>query len=80
MEYRIHKRTGDKISVIGLGTSYISDTPQKEAVAALVCAHENGIKLRGPGNGGSQHLRLLWGSVFLLPERDDLSGAFRSQL
>ena len=46
MEYRIHKRTGDKISVIGLGTSYISDTPQKEAVAALVCAHETALTSR----------------------------------
>ena len=29
MEYRIHKRTGDKISVIGLGTSYIFQTRPK---------------------------------------------------
>ena len=53
MEYRIHKRTGDKISVIGLGPSYISDTPQKEAVAALVCAHENGINFADLATAGA---------------------------
>lgn len=30
MEYRIHKKTGNKISILGLGTSYIADTPEKE--------------------------------------------------
>lgn len=26
MEYRVNRRTGDRISVIGLGTSYIADS------------------------------------------------------
>lgn len=43
MEYRINRKTGDKISVIGLGTSYIADTSESDAVEALVYAHENGI-------------------------------------
>ena len=43
MEYRIHKRTGDRISVIGLGTSYIAEASEKEAVDALLLAYENGI-------------------------------------
>ena len=42
MEYRINKKTGDKFSIIGLDTSYIADTEEKEAVAALRLAHENG--------------------------------------
>ena len=36
MEYRIHPKTGDKISVIGIGTGPIFDTTEKEAVQALV--------------------------------------------
>ena len=43
MEYRTNKRTGDRISVIGLGTSYIAETEEKEAVQALEYAYENGI-------------------------------------
>ena len=29
VEYRTNKRTGDRISVIGLGTSYIAETEEK---------------------------------------------------
>ncbi len=43
MEYRTHPKTGAKISVIGLGSSYICETPEKEAVAALTYAYENGV-------------------------------------
>ena len=43
MEYRTNRRTGDRISVIGLGTSYIAETEEKEAVGALEFAHEKGI-------------------------------------
>ena len=43
MKYRINKKTGDKISIVGLGTGPIFETPEKEAVSALVYAHENGI-------------------------------------
>ena len=43
MEYRTNRKTGDKISVIGLGSSYICEAPEKEAVAALTYAHEYGI-------------------------------------
>ena len=35
MEYRIHPRTGDKISVIGFGTGPIFEAPAQEAAAAL---------------------------------------------
>ena len=43
MEYRINRRTGDRISVIGAGTAYLPETPRKEAVEALRFAVENGI-------------------------------------
>ena len=35
MEYRIHPKTGDAISVIGIGSGPVSEAPEKEAVAAL---------------------------------------------
>lgn len=43
MEYRINQKTGDQISVIGLGTAYICDASEKEAVEALSFAYENGV-------------------------------------
>ena len=41
MEYRINKRTQDKISIIGLGASSISQVGSKEAVETLKMAYEN---------------------------------------
>ena len=43
MEYRIHRRTGDKISVLGFGTSSIASAGEKEGVATLEMAFQNGI-------------------------------------
>lgn len=43
MEYRINKRTGDKISVLGFGTSYIAETEERDAVAAIQRAYEGGV-------------------------------------
>lgn len=43
MEYRINRRTGDKISVIGLGASSISGAGEKEGIETLKMAFENGI-------------------------------------
>ena len=43
MEYRIHPKTGDKISVIGIGTGPIYEASEKEAVAALNYAYEHGV-------------------------------------
>ena len=54
MEYRINRRTGDKISVIGLGTSYIADTSERDAVEALVYAHENGINYADLATAGAK--------------------------
>lgn len=43
MEYRIHPKTGDRISVIGIGTGPIFEAPQREAVSALEYAFEHGM-------------------------------------
>lgn len=54
MEYRINKRTGDHISVIGLGTSCIADTGEKEAIQALEYAYENGINYADLATAGAK--------------------------
>ncbi|MCI9600919.1 MAG: 4Fe-4S binding protein [Hungatella sp.] len=43
MEYRVNQKTGDRISVIGLGTSYISESSEREAAEALLYAHDHGF-------------------------------------
>lgn len=43
MKYRINKRTGDKISEIGMGTAYIVEAEHSEAVKTVRYAYENGI-------------------------------------
>lgn len=54
MDYRINRRTGDKISVIGLGTSYISDAPEKDAIEALQYAYEQGINYADLATAGAK--------------------------
>ena len=43
MEYRTNRRTGDKISIIGLGASSISQAGEKEGIETLKMAFDNGI-------------------------------------
>lgn len=43
MQYRINRRTGDKISEIGLGSAYIYEAEKSEAIRALRTACEGGI-------------------------------------
>ena len=43
MKYRTNKRTHDRISEIGMGTAYIVEAPQKEAVRIVRHAYECGI-------------------------------------
>lgn len=43
MEYRINKRTNDNISVIGIGSSSISNANKEEAIQTLKYAFENGV-------------------------------------
>lgn len=39
MEYRINQRTGDRISVLGFGTSYIAQASERDAVATIQRAY-----------------------------------------
>lgn len=43
MEYRILPRTGDKISVIGMGSSVIGGRPEEEIIRTVRAAFEAGI-------------------------------------
>jgi aryl-alcohol dehydrogenase-like predicted oxidoreductase len=43
MRYRTNKRTGDRISEIGIGSSYMYGAGAKEAVGALRRAAEGGV-------------------------------------
>ena len=43
MEYRTNRKTGDKISVIGFGTSSVAASGEAEAVKTIRMAYENGI-------------------------------------
>lgn len=43
MEYRVNQRTGDRISVLGFGTSYIAEASEKDAVATIQRAYAGGI-------------------------------------
>lgn len=54
MEYRTNRRTGDRISVIGLGTSYICDAPESQAIAALEYAFKQGINYADLATGGAK--------------------------
>lgn len=54
MEYRVNRRTDDRISVIGLGTSYISEAPEAQAIEALQYAHEQGINYADLATAGAK--------------------------
>ena len=43
MRYRINRKTGDRISEIGLGSAYMPETPLDKAIPALRRAYEGGI-------------------------------------
>ena len=43
MEYRINRRTGDKISILGFGTSYIANASEKDGVETIQKAYTGGV-------------------------------------
>lgn len=53
MEYRINRRTGDKISAIGLDASSISESNETDAIETLKLALENGINYFDLASGDS---------------------------
>ena len=54
MDYRINRRTGDKISIIGLGASSISQAGGNEGIETLQMAYENGINYFDLAAGDAQ--------------------------
>lgn len=71
MEYRRNRKTGDRISVIGLGTSCIAEAPEKEAVAALLLARENGVNYADLATAGAKTFEY-YGTAFSGLRRDML--------
>lgn len=53
MEYRIHPKTGEKISVIGLGSSALASASEADAIEALVYAHDHGINYMDLATAGA---------------------------
>lgn len=43
MEYRVLPHGGEKISVIGMGSSVVGERPENEIIATVRAAMENGI-------------------------------------
>ncbi len=43
MKYKNNCRTGDRISVLGFGTSYIAEANERDAVATIKRAYEGGV-------------------------------------
>lgn len=71
MEYRTNRKTGDRISVIGLGTSYTSEMSEKEAVEALLLAHDSGINYADLATAGAKTF-VYYGTAFSNLRRDML--------
>lgn len=57
MEYRIHPRTKDKISVIGIGTGPTYEAPEREAVETLSYACEHGVNYVDFATAGAETFR-----------------------
>ena len=53
MEYRLHPGTGDKISVIGVGTGPMGEGTEREAAAALTYACEQGVNFLDFASSGA---------------------------
>ncbi|MBQ9211344.1 MAG: aldo/keto reductase [Clostridia bacterium] len=62
MRYRIHPKTGDKISEIGLGSAYLYEADHKEGIAALRTAYEGGINYFDLAAGDGKAFTL-WGEA-----------------
>ena len=63
MEYRVNRKNGDKVSVIGLGTGMISDEGYDEGLRILETAWQNGVNYFDLA-GGRADLFRLFGETF----------------
>ena len=70
MKYRINKKTGDRISEIGLGSAYLYESGMKEGVRALQTAFEGGINYFDLAAGDGAAFPI-WGEA-LSPVRDSV--------
>ncbi|MCR5666533.1 MAG: aldo/keto reductase [Eubacterium sp.] len=71
MEYRINQKTKDKISILGLGASVLSDNGHDEGIRILETAYDNGINYFDLA-GGSSELFDLHREVFSNGRRKDI--------
>ena len=63
MEYRVNKRTNDRISVIGIGSSSISNANKEEAIQTLKYAFENGVNYFDLAAGDAKCFTILRRSI-----------------
>lgn len=70
MEYRVHPRTGQKISVIGFGTASICNAKESDAIETMQYAVENGINYFDFATGGAKTFG--YAGKALAPYRKDL--------
>ena len=78
MEYRIHPRTKDKISVIGIGTGPIYEAPEREAVETLSYACEHGVNYVDFATAGAETFR--YAGLAFASKGIALPGPFRGEL
>lgn len=62
MQYRINKRTGDRISEIGLGSAYLYEAGTEEGIRALQTAYDGGIRYFDLAAGDGKAFPL-WGKA-----------------
>ena len=69
MQYRINRRTGDKISEIGMGSAYLYEADKNEAIQALQTAYEGGINYYdlAAGHGKAGQATFLYAIVSVTP-------------
>ena len=80
MEYRIHPKTGDKISAVGIGTGPIFDTTEREAAAALTYAYEHGVNYLDFATAGARTFPYVGGGPPFRAQGAALPDPFRRQL
>ena len=71
MKYRINRRTGDKISEIGMGSAYMYQAGMDEAVRALRTAYEGGVNFFDLAAGHGRAFPI-WGEALGDVRRDVL--------
>ena len=57
MEYRVHPKTKEQISVIGIGTGPIFEASEREAVDALTYTYEQGVNYADFATAGAETFR-----------------------